>query len=149
MEDKIKYGYNDINIVPEILSSIEHRSECELKPFLFTAPMSSVVNLNNILDFIDQGIIPIIPRNIPITTRKSIISYQIRSASSFFIALSLEETKKLLIDSPIEDILNPFYICIDINSLHYFLILFIFLVQEFALLHLLVLVILNLSLSLL
>ena len=33
MEDKIKYGYNDINIVPEISSSIEHRSECELKPF--------------------------------------------------------------------------------------------------------------------
>lgn len=118
MEDKIKYGYNDINIVPEILSSIEHRSECELKPFLFTAPMSSVVNLNNILDFIDQGIIPIIPRNIPITTRKSIISYQIRSASSFFIALSLEEAKKLLIDSPIEDILNPFYICIDIANGH-------------------------------
>ena len=118
MEDKIKYGYNDINIVPEILSSIEHRSECELKPFLFTAPMSSVVNLNNILDFIDQGIIPIIPRNIPITARKSIISLQIRSASSFFIALSLEETNKLLIDSPIEDILNPLHICIDIANGH-------------------------------
>ena len=118
MEDKIKYGYNDINIVPEILSSIEHRSECELKPFLFTAPMSSVVNLDNTCDFIGQGIIPIIPRNIPLVDRKFFMFSPLQNTSLFFIALSLEEVEKLLIKFPVEGILHPFHICIDIANGH-------------------------------
>ena len=118
MKDKIKYGYDDINIVPEISSSIEHRSECKLEPFLFTAPMSSVVNLNNIWDFIEQGIIPIIPRNIPLVDRKFFMFSPLQNTSPFFTALSLEEVKKLLIESPIKNILTPFYICIDIANGH-------------------------------
>ena len=93
MENKIKYGYDDINIVPEISSSIEHRSECKLEPFLFTAPMSSVVNLDNIHNFIEQGIIPIIPRNIDFITRNEYIQTLKREPfshnSQIFIALSL------------------------------------------------------------
>ena len=118
MENKIKYGYDDINIVPEISSSIEHRSECELKPFLFTAPMSSVVNLDNICDFIGQGIIPIIPRNIPLVDRKFFMFSPLQNTSLFFIALSLEEVEKLLIKFPVEGILHPFHICIDIANGH-------------------------------
>ena len=118
MENKIKYGYDDINIVPEISSSIEHRSECELKPFLFTAPMSSVVNLDNICDFIGQGIIPIIPRNIPLVDRKFFMFSSLQNTSLFFIALSLEEVEKLLIKFPVEGILHPFHICIDIANGH-------------------------------
>ena len=103
MKDKIKYGYDDINIVPEISSSIEHRSECKLEPFLFTAPMSSVVNLNNIWDFIGQGIIPIIPRNIPLVDRKFFMFSPLQNTSPFFTALSLEEVKKVLIEFPIKN----------------------------------------------
>ena len=118
MENKIKYGYDDINIVPEISSSIEHRSECKLEPFLFTAPMSSVVNLDNICDFIGQGIIPIIPRNIPLVDRKFFMFSPLQNTSLFFIALSLEEVEKLLIKFPVEVILHPFHICIDIANGH-------------------------------
>ena len=118
MENKIKYGYDDINIVPEISSSIEHRSECKLEPFLFTAPMSSVVNLDNICDFIGQEIIPIIPRNIPLVDRKFFMFSPLQNTSLFFIALSLEEVDKLLIKFPIEGILHPFHICIDIANGH-------------------------------
>ena len=118
MENKIKYGYDDINIVPEISSSIEHRSECKLEPFLFTAPMSSVVNLDNICDFIGQGIIPIIPRNIPLVDRKFFMFSPLQNTSLFFIALSLEEVEKLLIKFPVEEILHPFHICIDIANGH-------------------------------
>ena len=118
MENKIKYGYDDINIVPEISSSIEHRSECKLEPFLFTAPMSSVVNLDNICDFIGQGIIPIIPRNIPLVDRKFFMFSPLQNTSLFFIALSLEEVEKLLIKFPVEGILHPFHICIDIANGH-------------------------------
>ena len=118
MENKIKYGYDDINIVPEISSNIEHRSECKLEPFLFTAPMSSVVNLDNICDFIGQGIIPIIPRNIPLVDRKFFMFSPLQNTSLFFIALSLEEVEKLLIKFPVEVILHPFHICIDIANGH-------------------------------
>lgn len=118
MKDKIKYGYDDINIVPEISSSIEHRSECKLEPFLFTAPMSSVVNLDNICDFIEQGIIPIIPRNIPLVDRKFFMFSSLQNTFLFFTALSLEEAEKLLIKFPIEGISCPFYICIDIANGH-------------------------------
>lgn len=118
MKDKIKYGYDDINIVPEISSSIEHRSECKLAPFLFTAPMSSVVNLDNIWDFIGQGIIPIIPRNIPLVYRKFFMFSSLQNISPFFIALSLEEVEKLRIKFPVEGISHPFYICIDIANGH-------------------------------
>ena len=118
MENKIKYGYDDINIVPEISSSIEHRSECKLESFLFTAPMSSVVNLDNICDFIGQGIIPIIPRNISLVDRKFFMFSPLQNTSLFFIALSLEEVEKLLIKFPVEGILHPFHICIDIANGH-------------------------------
>ena len=125
MEDKIKYGYNDINIVPEISSSIEHRSECKLEPFLFTAPMSSVVNLDNMYDFLACGIIPIIPRNIDFITRKEYIQTFKREPfsnnSQIFVALSLEETNNIFIKRPIRTIINssnPLYICIDIANGH-------------------------------
>lgn len=118
MENKIKYGYDDINIVPEISSSIEHRSECKLEPFLFTAPMSSVVNLDNIYNFIEQEIIPIIPRNIPLIKRKFFMFSPLQNTSLFFIALSLDEVEKLLIKYPIEEIPYPFHICIDIANGH-------------------------------
>ena len=62
-----KYSYNDIMVKPAILSTINHRAECN--PFdedgnlpLFAAPMDSVVNINNFSLFEKNGIIPILPR---------------------------------------------------------------------------------------
>ena len=52
IRNKIYYTYKDVTIVPSILSSIEHRSECNpyyengLLP-LFTSPMDTVVNEKN------------------------------------------------------------------------------------------------------
>jgi len=64
---EMKYSYNDVMVKPAILSTIEHRAECN--PFdengmlpLFTAPMDSVVNINNFDLFEKNGIIPILPR---------------------------------------------------------------------------------------
>ena len=47
--DKIYYSYNDVTIMPGVISEIEHRSECnpydeeDMLP-LFTAPMDTVVD---------------------------------------------------------------------------------------------------------
>ena len=122
MENKIKYGYDDINIVPEISSNIEHRFECYLKPFLFAAPMSSVVNLDNIPIFTEQGVTSVIPRNIDINYRKTYINYQDLKLKPFcnyqvFIALSLDETYDIFIKM-IRQLTNPVYICIDIANGH-------------------------------
>ena len=122
MENKIKYGYDDINIVPEISSNIKHRFECKLKPFLFTAPMSSVVNLDNIPIFTEQGVISVIPRNIDISYRKAYINYQNLKLKPFcnyqvFIALSLDEAHTIFIKK-LKQLTNTVYICIDIANGH-------------------------------
>ena len=63
----MKYSYNDVMVEPAILSTINHRSECN--PFdengmlpLFTAPMDSVVGPPPFELFEKNGIIPILPR---------------------------------------------------------------------------------------
>ena len=71
---EMKYSYNDVMVKPAILSTIEHRAECN--PFdengmlpLFTAPMDSVVSINNFDLFAKNGIIPILPRTDNIVDR--------------------------------------------------------------------------------
>lgn len=66
-ETTMKYSYNDVMVKPAILSTIEHRSECN--PYdengmlpLFTAPMDSVVGISNFDLFENHGITPILPR---------------------------------------------------------------------------------------
>lgn len=71
---EIYLTYNDIAIIPSSLTSINHRGECN--PFLengmlpiFTAPMSSVVNMENFNIFEENKITPILPRNYSFTER--------------------------------------------------------------------------------
>ena len=86
----MKYSYKDVMVKPAILSTIEHRAECN--PFdengklpLFTAPMDSVVNVDNFELFEKNGIIPILPRTEPIDVR---IAYAINGK---WAAFSLQE----------------------------------------------------------
>lgn len=86
----IKYGYNDVAVIPSVLSSISHRSECD--PFLendflpiFTAPMSGVLNENNFEQFESNRIIPILPRSVDLTTRIDFIK------KGKWVAFSLKE----------------------------------------------------------
>lgn len=65
-------------IVPSVISDIEHRKEC--KPYtengtlpLFASPMDSVVSLSNMDKFIENGIIPILPRTESIENRLNVI----------------------------------------------------------------------------
>lgn len=63
----IKFDFDDILIVPAVTSEITSRyNDIELPEMLplFTAPMDTVVDLNNIDLFIDNGINVILPRTI-------------------------------------------------------------------------------------
>ena len=106
-------SFNDICIIPSILSEIEHRSECS--PFtnngtlpLFTAPMSSVINEQNWIIFRDNKINTIIPRSVDFEVRKLLMNQT-------FIAVSLKEFEEL-INTYYKD--ETIYICVDIANGH-------------------------------
>lgn len=112
MDKEIKYGYQDVKIVPAVTSSICHRSECEcldangMLP-IFTAPMSSVVSLENATTYYRNHIYPIIPRSHTYWARVREIEEQVEAAKSYwiksyektgFVALSLAEASKIFLE---------------------------------------------------
>lgn len=119
ISDTIKYSYNDISIVPAVISDIEHRAECN--PYddkgmlpLFTAPMDSVVNLENFKTFEEHGITPILPRTENLIDRLGF------STNGKWAAFSLQEfeahfTKSDLFDKKTDE---PIRALIDIANGH-------------------------------
>lgn len=111
------YSYNDLTVVPEVISDIESRSQCN--PFvkdnwlpIFTAPMASVVDEHNLKMFTKNGIMPILPRNISLETRKEwMLDYH-------WVALSLSEFKNEFIEKAHEREKTSYYICVDIANGH-------------------------------
>lgn len=106
-------SFNDICIIPSVISEIEHRSECS--PFnhdgmlpLFTAPMSSVINEQNWIIFHDNKVNTIIPRNVDFEVRKLLMNQT-------FVAVSLKEFEEL-INTYYKD--ETIYICVDIANGH-------------------------------
>ena len=119
IKDKIGYGYNDVTVLPDVISSVKSRSE--VNPYIddnkilpiFAAPMASVVSDENYMEFYNNNIIPVIPRNIAIDKRKLLM------IKGIWISLSLTEFKDIFIDNYIE--LKDFcdyHICIDIANGH-------------------------------
>lgn len=116
-------SFNDICLIPAVISEIEHRSECN--PYinedlslsmplrlgclpLFTAPMSSVINENNWEIFKENKINTIIPRSVSWETRLDL-------SDKTFIAVSLSEFERLMeFYHPIQTI----YVCVDIANGH-------------------------------
>ena len=106
-------SFNDICLVPSVISDIEHRSECS--PYLdnrtlplFTAPMSSVINENNWQIFKENKVNTIIPRSVNFKTRCSLYM-------NTFIAVSLSEFEYLIASSIPS---STMYICVDIANGH-------------------------------
>lgn len=106
-------SFNDICLIPAVVSEIEHRSECN--PYLdngmlplFTAPMSSVIDENNWEIFKENKINTIIPRSVDWETRLDL-------SDKTFIAVSLSEFERLIdFYHPIQTI----HVCIDIANGH-------------------------------
>lgn len=114
------YSYNDLTLVPVEISNVSSRSECN--PFIgdkflpiFTAPMASVVNFENYEKFLDNGITPIIPRNISLEVRKDLMNDQ------QWTALSMKEFEDLFINNYLDrigDFRTHYFICVDIANGH-------------------------------
>ena len=126
--EKIGYSYNDVTLVPETISNINSRSECD--PFIcnlfsenkfykflpiFASPMASVVNEDNLDTFLKNGITPILPRNIDFEIRKKLMDEQT------WVALSLKEFEDLFIKNykdRIGDFRTHYFVVIDIANGH-------------------------------
>lgn len=75
IRQEVKYGYSDITLIPKPFTTINSRKECN--PFcdhqnhlpIFTAPMSQIVDEHNYKFFDNNGVIPILPRNIDFDIR--------------------------------------------------------------------------------
>ena len=111
----MKYGYNDISIVPAEVSYISHRADvipcydyCMLP--IFTAPMSSIYVEDT--DFYGlNGIYNIIPRSVNIENRLSS-----KLLFGNWVAFSLSEIEKYFIENQKND--SIYKICIDIANGH-------------------------------
>ena len=70
-DEKPKYCYSDVEIVPAVISNKSSRSECNLPDTLplFTAPMDNVVGVESYDLYKKNGIIPILPRPVNLQTR--------------------------------------------------------------------------------
>lgn len=119
IENTVRYGYNDLCIVPAVESNIESRSECD--PFysdgnlpIFASPMSSVVNIANFNLWESNNIIPVLPRNINYTIRLEYLK------QNKWVALSLSEFEELFIndDSFMNNASRTVKVCVDLANGH-------------------------------
>ena len=130
MSEEIKLNYDDITIVPERITDICSRSQCE--PYdnegylpIFASCMSSVVSIENTGDFNAARIRTVIPRSYPLDERLNFLYQNV----SNFVAFSMEETRKTFISLYTEvqtqiarrEIYGPhapLRICIDLANGH-------------------------------
>lgn len=120
IETKTKYTYNDVCIVPAEVSSIRHRSQCnvfyedEMLP-LFTAPMNTVVDETNFRLFKRNNIHPILPRT-------SNIKLRLKLSNEFWCAFSLSEFEQYFVKCEDEENMLDYgekhYVLIDIANGH-------------------------------
>ena len=99
MSKDIKLTYDDVMVVPEAITSISSRMECN--PYdvygmlpIFTAPMSTVIDENNYKLFIHNGIHVVIPRTVDLRTRVDIMTRDFVT----FVAMSINEARDFFLE---------------------------------------------------
>ena len=120
INSNIKYSYNDVAIIPSVMSQIKHRIECN--PFLsdgtlpiFASPMDTVVSIKNFELFQANHITPILPRNYPIEVRKNYVK------DGSWAAFSLQEFEEIFTNA--DEIItsvnrNKLHVLIDVANGH-------------------------------
>ena len=112
----VGYSYNDLKIVPAVTSRVDSRSQCN--PFdkngmlpIFASCMSTVVDTKNYQIFKKNKIYPVIPRNIDLLSRLSLM------LEGNWVALSLNEFKEQFVNGKQESN-KTYYVCVDIANGH-------------------------------
>ena len=121
-------NFDKYYIIPKNITTIDHRAACvpyynvvyseELKRLdfsnchlpIFVAPMSSVINEKNYLEFDKRDVIPIIPRTVEFLDRHRLMQ------ESIWVAVSLEEMQ--FIYETFDKFDKEVYICVDLANGH-------------------------------
>ena len=119
--DNLKLNYDDITIVPEVVTDICSRSECI--PYdedgylpIFASCMSSVVSKDNVKKFNEAKIHAVLPRSYSLEER---IAYlRAHGTEPNFVAFSLEEAREKFFFHPTFVTNGPWKICIDLANGH-------------------------------
>lgn len=124
--NNIKLGYDDVSIVPAVISTIKSRKECNTcdefgRLPIFVSPMDTVISEENYDDFARNSLNIVVPRTVNLIKRIQML-FQINN----FVAFSLAEAKDLFVDDNLEKYV--FYdtikngwgckICIDLANGH-------------------------------
>ena len=133
--EKIKLNYDDVTIVPEVLTDICSRKECN--PYdengmlpIFASCMSSVTSIENASDFNDNNIYAVIPRSYSIKERINYLFWQEKNLN--FVAFSLNEIQEHFLNVNVfehdgikvkeyeneKEKMKPIKICIDLANGH-------------------------------
>lgn len=129
--DNLKLHYDDISIVPDIITDIDSRQECD--PFIdgmlpiFAAPMGSVLDESNWRFFVDHYINVVIPRTIILHKRLNILyeTAGVVSKNKPFVSFSLNEAKDFILYGDSLDVAKykdyenaKYRLCIDLANGH-------------------------------
>lgn len=122
IKDKIALSYDDLDIVPAVISEVDSRKECDVYDEngmlpIFTAPMMTVVNEHNFRIFKENKVNVIIPRTVKYKQRLSYLN------KGEWVALSLKEFKKLFCifnddDKPVMPSKKTYRVLIDMADGH-------------------------------
>lgn len=103
MHDEIALNYDDITVIPEKITTITSRKECN--PYdedgylpIFASCMSSVVSIDNTKDFNKAKIRTVIPRSYSVDDRLKYLGENFPNTPNF-VAFSLNEAKDLFVDN--------------------------------------------------
>lgn len=117
----LKLNYDDITILPERVTDICSRSQCN--PYdedgylpIFASCMSSVVSIENTPWFNAAKIRTVIPRSYSVETRLDYLRHNKNNAN--FVAFSLAEVREIFIDKKSVIFDQPVKICIDLANGH-------------------------------
>ena len=104
MNKLIKLGYDDVSIVPAVISTIRHRKDCfcydeNLSLPIFTAPMDQVVDIDSAEIYMRNAINVVVPRTITFEDRLKFM-LQNNDNDRGFIAISLTEAQELFLETP-------------------------------------------------
>lgn len=100
---KLKFDFNDITIVPEIISPIKNRSEISTKYSdgylpLFTAPMDMVINEKNKNHYYNNKIRVVLPRGVKSNDPRDIVSVSLNEIEDLYNEDLINPNGSYLID---------------------------------------------------
>lgn len=112
----MSYGYNDLTIIPAKFSKVDSRKK--VNPYIyektlpiFCAPMSTVVCPENVLMWENNGLLPIVPRNVELKYRMNWLK------SGRWVAFSLSEANQIFCTER-QKFDNVVKVCIDVANGH-------------------------------